>query len=87
MAEILRVTSAKCLEGYRLSLRFNDGSSKVVDVRPLLKGPVFEPLREEAYFVQGVLDPQCGTVVWPNGADFAPEALKSLAAVTECTAG
>lgn len=83
MAEILRVTEAKHVGGHRLSLRFNDGSAKIVDLRPLLNGSVFEPLRDEAYFAQGMLDPICGTVVWPNGADLAPEALKSLEPATE----
>ena len=78
MADILRVTRAECVGGHLLSLRFNDGSAKVVDVRPLLMGPVFEPLLDEAYFAQGTLDLVCGTVVWPNGADIAPEALQSL---------
>lgn len=82
MTEILRVTSAEWAGGHRLSLRFSDGTSKVVDVRPLLTDPVFEPLQEENYFARGTLDPVCGTVVWPNGADFAPEALKSLEAET-----
>ncbi|AUN96018.1 DUF2442 domain-containing protein [Pseudazoarcus pumilus] len=82
MNEILRITSVTWVGGHRLSLRFSDGTSKVVDVWPLLNGPVFEPLREEAYFSRGTLDSVCGTVVWPNGADFAPEALKSLAAET-----
>ena len=83
MASILRVAEAKWVGGHRLSLRFNDGSAKVVDLQPLLKGPVFEPLRDETYFAQGTLDPVCGTVVWPNGADLAPEALKSLQPATE----
>ena len=83
MVEILRVTDAKWVGGHRLSLHFNDDSAKVVDLWPLLKGPVFEPLRDEAYFAQGLLDPVCGTVVWPNGADLAPEALKALAPATE----
>jgi hypothetical protein len=82
MTEILRVTSAEWAGGYRLSLRFSDGTSKVVDVRPLLNGPVFQPLQDEQFFSQGTLDKVCGTVVWPNGADFAPEALKSLEAET-----
>ena len=78
MAGVLRVTQAEWAGGYRFSLRFNDGSAKVVDLQPLLKGPVFEPLRDEAYIGRGALDPVCGTLVWPNGADLAPEALKSL---------
>jgi hypothetical protein len=54
-----------------------------VDVAPLLTGRVFEPLRDPAYFARVELDPVCGTVAWPNGADFAPEALHELAAVEE----
>jgi len=83
MSEILRITSAKHVGGYRLALDFNDGSAKVVDVSTLLDGPIFEPLQDELYFARGAVDPVCGTVVWPNGADFAPEALKALEDATE----
>jgi hypothetical protein len=63
-------------------LTFNDGTTKQVDVRPLLDGAIFEPLRDPAYFARVTLDTICGTVVWPNGADFAPEALRELEAET-----
>jgi Protein of unknown function (DUF2442) len=83
---ILRILEARVCGPSLLRLAFNDGTRKTVDVAPLLSGPVFEPLREPAYFARAELDPVCGTVVWPNGADFAPEALHELAAVEEPTA-
>jgi uncharacterized protein DUF2442 len=61
-----------------LRLLFNDGTKKTVDLSPLLLGPVFEPLKNATYFRRVLLDPVAGTVVWPNGADLAPEALHSL---------
>ena len=45
---------------------------------PLLEGPIFEPLLDQEYFARMTLDPTCGNVVWPNGADFAPEALSPI---------
>jgi hypothetical protein len=83
---ILRVVNAEVCGPHRLRLAFNDGTRKTVDVRPLLAGPVFEPLQDPVYFARAVLDPVCGTVVWPNGADFAPEALHELSEVEEPSA-
>lgn len=77
---ILRITSAEVCGPHSLRLSFNEGTEKSVDVSPLLEGPVFEPLKDPDYFRQVSLDTVCGTVVWPNGADFAPEALYELAA-------
>lgn len=45
---------------------------------PLLDGPVFLPLHDPAYFAQVKLDQECGTVIWPNGADLAPEEIYEL---------
>ncbi|MSQ15928.1 MAG: DUF2442 domain-containing protein [Dehalococcoidia bacterium] len=75
---ILHIMEAEVCGPHSLRLTFNDGACKPVDVLPLLKGPVFEPLRDSAYFARVVVDPVGGTVVWPNGADFAPEALYEL---------
>jgi hypothetical protein len=82
---ILHVIQAEVCGDHLLRLTFNDGTRKTVDVGPLLTGPVFEPLRDPAYFARAELDRICGTVAWPNGADFAPEALHELAAVAEPT--
>lgn len=77
---ILHIREAKVCGPHSLRLSFSDGTSKRVDARPLLEGPIFEPLLDPAYFATVTIDPVCGTVVWPNGADFAPEALRDLEA-------
>jgi hypothetical protein len=82
---ILRILEAEARGPYHLELSFNDGARAVVDVEPLLSGLVFEPLRDPTFFARGVLDPVCGTIVWPNGADFAPEALHALLPVVGVT--
>jgi len=59
--------------GFRIRLTFNDLSERTVDFRPWLEGPVFQALKDPAYFQKFFVDG--GTVVWPNGADIAPETL------------
>lgn len=78
---IVRITRAEICGAYRLRLRFMDGVEKTVDVANLLQGPVFEPLKDPKFFAEGKLDEICGTVIWPNGADIAPEALYDLSPV------
>jgi hypothetical protein len=59
-------------------LTFNDGTHKRVNLRALLRGPVFEPLHDPEYFRALTVDPIAGTITWPNGADIAPETLYTL---------
>ncbi len=47
---ILRIPEARVCGPHSLRLTFNDGTTKQVDVRPLLEGPIFKPLRDPAYF-------------------------------------
>ncbi len=65
------VTRAEYRGEYRIHLAFNDGLAKTVDFSEWLHGPVFEPLKDPAYFQRFFLEG--GTVAWPNGADVAPE--------------
>jgi hypothetical protein len=48
-----------------------------------LYGPVFEPLRDAAVFKQFRVHEEFRTLVWPNGADFAPEFLHDNVRVTK----
>ena len=70
-----RLIAARHVGGYVVELRYEDGTCAQVDLDRDLWGDVFEPLRDMARFKEFRLDPELQTLVWPNGADFAPEHL------------
>lgn len=78
---ILHVVEATVRGPHVLDVQFNDGVRKTVDLTPLLTGSVFRPLKDPRYFARVVVDAEAGTVVWPNGADLAPEALYDLPSI------
>jgi hypothetical protein len=80
MAFLPHVVRATHDSGFRIHLTFNDGTEASVDFESWLDGPIFEPLRQPAYFQKFFVDG--GTVVWPNGADIAPETLYEAAQAT-----
>ena len=78
MSAPYEVRSVEHLGGHRLRLTFADGMVGDVELRSRFVGhlgPMFEPLRDEAYFGEVTVDEELGTVVWPNGADLAPDEL------------
>jgi hypothetical protein len=60
-----------------LWVRFDDGAEGEIDLSAELHGEVFQPLRSVDYFREFAVHPELRTLVWPNGADFAPEFLRS----------
>ncbi len=60
---------------YTLEVTFDHGVVRRIDLEPELSGDVFEPLKDPQVFAQVTVDQEAGTVVWPNGADLAPEFL------------
>ena len=72
---IPRVTDAKYIREYTLYLSFSDGSDGEVDLEHELDGEIFEPLKNITYFKDFSVNQELHTVVWSNGADFAPEFL------------
>ena len=69
----LHVVEAHYVRDFSVEVTFNDGSKGVADLSDALTGPVFEPLRDPAIFSQFWVDEELETIVWPNGADLAPE--------------
>jgi hypothetical protein len=76
------VIEARHVRDYVLWLRFRDGTAGEIDLGPELQGPIFEPLRDPATFRTFRIDPEFHTLVWANGADFAPEFLHDAIRVT-----
>jgi hypothetical protein len=72
---IIHIDLVKVIPPYRLELLFDNGVRKQVDLRRELYGPIFEPLRDPAFFALAFVDENSRTVTWPNGADFAPDFL------------
>lgn len=72
------MTDVQFLGGHRLQLRFDDGTFGELDFSNEDWKGVFAPLADSDYFKSVELDKELGTIVWPNGADIAPETLHRL---------
>jgi len=70
------IVAAQAVGDYRVHLRFEDGVEGTLDLGPHLSfRGIFEPLRDPAYFALVRVDPELGTVCWPNGADLDPDVI------------
>ena len=69
-----RVRNVSALCGHRLHVIFDDGVEGEIDLGDRLFGPVFEPLHDENEFKMVSVD-EFGAIVWPCGADLAPDAI------------
>ena len=76
---LLDVIEVKYIADYRLFIKFEDGMAGEVNFKPHLKfRGVFAPLRSKKKFAEVMIEPEGGTICWPNGADWAPETLYEL---------
>ena len=69
------ITAATVVEHGVLRLTFADGLTAELDVLDRMRGPVFAQALTTAGFAKVTVDPESGTVVWPGGADLAPDTL------------
>jgi hypothetical protein len=88
MVKVLRI---RALDGYRLWLRFTDGSEGARDLSDLIAsgGPMVEPLQDADYFARVFVE--MGAPTWPNGFDLDPinlyMQLRDSGALTRAAAG
>jgi Protein of unknown function (DUF2442) len=71
-----RVADVEALPGFRLRVRFNDGTVGTVEMAEFIKSDaagVFAALRDEALFRQATVN--LGAVTWPGELDLAPDAM------------
>jgi hypothetical protein len=73
---MIRIRSVKPLKKFHVHLEFTNGDQKTIDLEPYLRGPIFEPLRQNPEQFRTVrVDEELGTIVWENGADINPDVL------------
>lgn len=76
LIDIVRVTP---LANYELELLFEDGTNGIVNVAEIVEFTgVFAPLQDKTYFDQVRVNPDIGTICWPNEADIDPDVLYAL---------
>jgi hypothetical protein len=68
-----RVDKVEARGNKELLLWFDDGTTRVFDAKPLLEYDRFKVLSEDDRF--GDVRAAFGTVVWPGGLDYCPDAL------------
>ncbi len=75
MSYLPAVVGVAVIGDHRIRLLFDDGTAGDVDFSSMEWKGVFEPLRDPQYFAMVRVDTEAATIVWPNGADLAPETL------------
>lgn len=77
--QLVDITGVEVIGEYQLRLTFQDGTVGDVDFGERDWRGVLEPLGDPAYFALVAVDPDGGTIAWPNGVDMAPEPLYAKA--------
>ena len=68
-----RVADVKPEKDYKVHLWFKNGEQGIFDVKPYLKYPMYESLKNIDFF--NAVRSTHGTIEWGNEADFCPDTL------------
>ncbi len=79
IAMLKDIVAVSAQPGYQLDLCFEDGVTGRLNISQLIEfSGVFEPLQDLNYFAQVRVNPELGTIEWPNQVDLDPDVLYAL---------
>lgn len=70
------IKSLEAVRGMTVKIAFNDGVTRILDLRPLLRGPVFRSIVNDGTFGEVGIAEDSLAVKWPNGAGIPSEVLR-----------
>ncbi len=68
-----RVKDVQPQRNYLLRILFDNGETRLFDVKPLFQYPIFQKLKNEAFF--NLAHAEGGTLVWTDDIDYCPDRL------------
>jgi hypothetical protein len=73
---MIKLKAVESKGGYRLLLRFSDGTAGVYDFTPFIEAEteMTAPLRDPQFFSRYFIE--LGALAWPNGFDLSAESLR-----------
>ena len=77
------VVSFEIVGHYTITVKFEDNTSRQIDLKDALGGKLLRALQDEDFFRRVYISEGIPTLTWPNGADFNPDHLLRLAGVEE----
>jgi len=78
--QIYRIDSVRALDGMKLAVQYQGGSTVTVDCADLPRRfAVFSPLRDAAFFRQAVVADWGHGIEWPNGEGLDADRLMEMA--------
>lgn len=70
------IIAAEPIRDRILLLTFANGERRLIEIAAHFKFfGVFEPLKDDLFFREVRINPEAGTIEWPNGADMCPDVL------------
>ena len=72
---MIKIVAAKVLDGYRVWLRFEDGTEGEVDFSTQVGKGVFAPWTDYEFFRDAAIGEQGRVLTWPGELDFCADAL------------
>ena len=78
MSKFLDIVNAEYIGDYKILFTFENGEKKIVNFEDMLWGEAFETLKDKNLFKQFKVNKEYGTIVWPNGADVAPDGMYEI---------